>query len=381
MRVAFALDRFEPARGGLEIYAARLAEWLLEAGHAVHAVAFAFAVEGLPPELVRHPLPRPAGRRDRARAVSERLRTLPVDLIHDFGIGWRFDVLQLLGGSRRTARRAQLRASGLRERLRALVNAWRERGSGELERRQLAPGAGRLVVPSSMVKAQLVADYGVEPRRITVVPNGVDTERFSPAVRAALRPAARASLGLDDDDVAFLFVGRNYRLKGLAPALAALAALGAAGRHARCFVLGAAPDAELERLVAASGAAGRVRLCGAVADPRPHYAAADVVLHPTFYDAGSLTVLEGWAMGLPAITTRRNGVAELWPADVPGWMVADPRNARALTAAVRGALDPARRADAGACGRAVAVRHSEARTFAALGAIYEEITRARAARG
>jgi UDP-glucose:(heptosyl)LPS alpha-1,3-glucosyltransferase len=377
MRVALALDRFEPARGGLESYAARLAGWLLEAGHVVHAVAFAFAEDGLPPGLIRHPLPRPPGRMDRARAVTEGLAMTPVDVIHDFGVGWRFDVLQILGGSRRSALHAQRRASPLRERLGALVNAWREWRGDELERRRLAPGPGRIVAASAMVKAQLVADYGVAPHRITIVPNGVDTERFSPTVAAALRPAARARLEFGDQDVVFLFVGRNYRLKGLAPALRAIATLGADGRHARCVVLGAVSDAGLEGLVAASGVAGRVRLCGAVADPRPYYAAADVVLHPTFYDTGSLAVLEGWAMGLPAITTRRNGVAELWPADVPGWIVDDPRKGRALTAALRGALDPARRAEAGRRGREVAVRHDETRAFARLAAIYEDIVEAR----
>ena len=59
MRVAVALDRFEPARGGLETYAAQLVRWLLATEHSVHAVAFAFA-DDLPPGLVRHPLPRPA---------------------------------------------------------------------------------------------------------------------------------------------------------------------------------------------------------------------------------------------------------------------------------------------------------------------------------
>ena len=47
----------------------------------------------------------------------------------------------------------------------------------------------------------------------------------------------------------------------------------------------------------------------------PYYAAADLYVHPTFYDPCSLVVLEAAACGLPIITSRYNGAAELFRGD------------------------------------------------------------------
>ena len=50
---------------------------------------------------------------------------------------------------------------------------------------------------------------------------------------------------------------------------------------------------------------------GCVADTSPFYAAADIAVQATYYDACSLATLESLASGLPVITTRANGAAEL----------------------------------------------------------------------
>ena len=63
---------------------------------------------------------------------------------------------------------------------------------------------------------------------------------------------------------------------------------------------------------------------GAIDDPVPYYAAADVFVLPTFYDPCSLSVSEAAASGLPSVTTRFNGAAELLTEGVDGSVISDP---------------------------------------------------------
>ena len=90
-------------------------------------------------------------------------------LVHDFGVGWKFDLLHQHAGSRR-ARSGEGCAPCLPA---AASAAWidhvRSGRQGELERRQYGPGPGRIVAVSRMVKTQLARDYAVDPARIEVV--------------------------------------------------------------------------------------------------------------------------------------------------------------------------------------------------------------------
>jgi UDP-glucose:(heptosyl)LPS alpha-1,3-glucosyltransferase len=370
--VALVLERFTPGRGGRESWAARFAAWLLERGDEVHGVAFEFDHDALPSGLLRHTVPRPPGRINRARALEDCLGGLPDALVHDFGAGWCYDVLHVHDGSRRTMLRQAIRARPLGGRLLGLlerVRAWRER---QVERNQYTRGRGRIVAVSHMVKRHLARDYGVDPARIEVVWNGVDPAAFSPAYRERERPEARRRLELGDAST-FLLVGHNYRLKGLAVALRALARLVGEGHAVRLCVVGNGPVEAFAGDVARFGLGRHVRFYQGVTDPRPYLAASDVLLHPTFFDACSLVVLEAWAMGVPAITTRWNGVHELWPAAEDEWLVAEPGDTNAVAQAMRRALDPARRAAAGRVARSVALANRLEMNFARIAAIYEEI--------
>jgi glycosyltransferase involved in cell wall biosynthesis len=120
-------------------------------------------------------------------------------------------------------------------------------------------------------------------RDAAVVANGVDTELFAPADRAA----ARESLGLAPDGRYALFVGRFEAGKGAEQALRG--ALGAG----------------YELLVAGRGAPARAQSLGVLGPERlAHaYAASDCVLLPSLYEACSLVVLEAIACGRPLLTT------------------------------------------------------------------------------
>ena len=153
--------------------------------------------------------------------------------------------------------------------------------SGLAER--LAARRAVTVAVSESTADELRRFYGLTVDR--VIPNGVDTTIFSPAVS---RDAARDALGLSSTERYALFVGRNEHRKGgdlLRPACEAAGA--------RLLTAG---DAHLGDDIVNLGALDTASLALA-------YRAADCVLFPTRYEACSYVVLEALASGTPLVTT------------------------------------------------------------------------------
>jgi len=98
-------------------------------------------------------------------------------------------------------------------------------------------------------------------------------------------------------------------------------------------------------------------------------AAADALLHPTFYDACSLACLEAWASGLPVVVSREDGASSLLTEGVQGWVVRDPGDAREIAFRMKELLDPGRREAMGAQARVLAEHNDAADAFQRLEAL------------
>jgi UDP-glucose:(heptosyl)LPS alpha-1,3-glucosyltransferase len=374
MKVALVLDRFNPRLGGLEHWSHQFATWLLSAGHEVHVIAFAFAPDFLPPGLVIHLLDQPPSRVECAAAVEKRLRALSLDVIHDLGTGWFFDVFHPQFGSRIAGYRRNLLSLPLVQRIRDWLSPARHRRYRQLravERRQYSTNTGVIIPVSRMVQAHLQTLHGVDPARMTLVYNGVDTHRFSPGHRSQYRAMMRSRLGLRRETL-YLFVAHNFRLKGLVTVLKAMRLLVAAGCPGHLAVVGGGPVETFRRIAARLGVSAQTTFCGFVNETVPYYAAADVFVFPTFYDPCSLVALEAWASGLPVITSRFNGAAELMTPGEEGAVVDDPRDARQLATQMEFLLDESARARMAGAARALAVEHSTQMQFRAIMKVYHQ---------
>jgi UDP-glucose:(heptosyl)LPS alpha-1,3-glucosyltransferase len=178
-----------------------------------------------------------------------------------------------------------------------------------------------VIAVSEKVKAEIEIFYGVEPKKIVVIPLGVDAAVFHPGSRDLLRQTARVGLGIEPDDFVLVFVGADYRLKGLMTLLGALKQL---PRHVKALTVGVEPDAALRHLVADGGLEDRVKFVGRTSEPNRYYAAADCFVLPTRYDTFSLATLEAMASGLPVIVTRAAGVSELLTDGLDSIILQDP---------------------------------------------------------
>jgi UDP-glucose:(heptosyl)LPS alpha-1,3-glucosyltransferase len=171
--------------------------------------------------------------------------------------------------------------------------------------------------------------YRIPDERIKVVYNGVDVERFHPRNRT-YREEIRGRHGIGDELV-ILFVSNNFRMKGLGSLMKALAKVKNGGRPPfKLLILGRDQKDSYLRLAKGMGILGEVIFAGSTNEPEKYYGASDLLVHPTFYDACSLTVLEALASGLPVITTYSNGASGIMTQGQEGFVISDPRDDQSL---------------------------------------------------
>jgi glycosyltransferase involved in cell wall biosynthesis len=164
---------------------------------------------------------------------------------------------------------------------------------------------------------QLSSRRALRPKA-TYVPNGVEAP--SPSEVAALRAQWRSRLGLQEDTVLIMGVGRlasqkrfdrfldiidKVKTDGPVQAVIAGADLGC-----RC---------DLERQIEGLGLDNIVRLIGTVPDARELICAADIFLLTSDHEGTPNVILEAMAAGRPCVATRVNGVGELIEDGVTGF--------------------------------------------------------------
>ncbi|MGW3450922.1 glycosyltransferase [Streptomyces sp. NPDC001076] len=205
--------------------------------------------------------------------------------------------------------------------------------------------------------------------RYTVVPNGIDTEHFTPGPFTPGERLAGAPL--------VVCVGRLCRQKGQDVLLRAWPEVLRRVPDARLALVGDGPDRDaLRRLAAASASASAsVEFVGPVADVRPWYRAADLVVLPSRWEGMALAPLEALACGRPVLVTDVDGARESLPPGHAAHCLVPPGRPGALAGAVAALLlDPELRASLGDQGRRhVLSTHDVRRTAEAVAELYREL--------
>ncbi len=185
---------------------------------------------------------------------------------------------------------------------------------------RLATMCAQRVVCVSQDSRRLSAREGVADRRLTVIRNGIDTQRFT-----YLGPAPGGPV---------VMVGRLVPLKGVDTLLRAVALV----VHQRAdFRLEVAGDGEarpgLEALARELGLDNHVRFLGNVRDVPGLLARSACLVLPSLSEGISLTLLEAMARGLPVVATDVGGNPEVVEDGVTGRLV-PPANPEQLAAAL-----------------------------------------------
>ncbi len=196
------------------------------------------------------------------------------------------------------------------------VSSWVERTAYE--------AAAGVVAVSAAMRDDVLRSYpDVDPERVHVVHNGIDTTSWSPV----LDPDRVRALGVDPDRPSVIFVGRITRQKGLPLFLRAAAAL---PPEVQLVLCAGAPDtpeimAEVSGLVAGLAAErdGVVWIDQML--PRPDVVAlltaATVFACPSIYEPLGIVNLEAMACETAVVATATGGIPEVVVPGETGWLV------------------------------------------------------------
>lgn len=206
------------------------------------------------------------------------------------------------------------------------------------------------IAPSTAAAARLAELARIPERRIHVLPNGIDLDRYDRPELEAGRAATRGALGVGQGEPLVLMPAVLRAGKGHEVLLDAATALRARVPHARILLAGDGPlEGALRARAAPLGEA--VVFLGRRDDVPALLAACDLVVLPSFTEALPTALLEAAAAGRPVVATRTGGTPEvvrdgvtgvLVPPDDPGMLadamaalLTDPARSRAMGAVAR----------------------------------------------
>lgn len=379
IRFAVGLRDFSKKKGGAERYLVDLCTRMAIEGHEVHVYTehqgeedsdiYFHSVKTIPfPKSLRH--------LSFAVRATKKIENGNYDITFGVGNTLKADILQPHGGVHWAWFWRSLRIYGnpLLWLIKFLgriispkqwVSGWIEDAPYQKKRLQ------SVIAISDMVKQDIIRWYHIPEERITVVYNGVDIEHFHPRNRQH-REEIRIRHGIGRDELVFLFVSNNFRMKGLDFLIKALAELKKEGSlFFKLLVVGRDRKEPYLHLGKKLGISERVIFAGSTDEPEKYYGAADLLIHPTFYDACSLTVLEALASGLPVITTYSNGASGIITQGQEGFIVSDPRDIQDLVEKITFFLDHEKVQRVSNAARHLAESHSLERNWREVKSVFE----------
>lgn len=178
-----------------------------------------------------------------------------------------------------------------------------------LEKNQFTPNKQRAwLAVSHYVKANVQESYALPDECFRIAYPGVGTgfNQNPPANRTA----DRLNLGVAENELALLFVGTEFKRKGLDALLQAVAL--ARSAPFKLLVAGGGDSRSYAATAEQLGIKDRVIFLGLVSDIERIYALADIFVLPTLNDPFGMSIMEAMASGVPAITScaAYNGCAE-----------------------------------------------------------------------
>jgi glycosyltransferase involved in cell wall biosynthesis len=227
--------------------------------------------------------------------------------------------------------------------------------------------ADAVIANSQWTADHILREYKKKPKRLVVIPRGVDLALFDPA---SIPPdnvtALRGKWGVGEKDFVAFLPGRLTRWKGqgvLIDAMTRLKAKGVLGT-ARAIFAGDAQgrdeyEKELREKIAEAGLSYHVFIVGHVDDMATAYAASDAVISAsTDPEAFGRVAAEASAMAKPVIASDHGGARETVLTNVSGFLV-PPGDAEALATALEKviATPPHGRVNMGMAGRAHIIRN------------------------
>ena len=310
MKVCIAIEKFDPHVGGAERYCWDFAHFLSQKGHDVTIICMKAATpdtDAIKISLVK-PFKFPQFLRHLSFSLLHYFKARKItDYIH-FCVGNTFymNIYQPHGGLHRAwfLRETLRHPAGIRIAARVL----KYMNPKDIVQRALEWWTFKITKPeviaiSKMVVRDIRFWFGYSRSMLYLIPNGIDVKKFTPD-NIRHRDKIRSRYKIEQNDFVFLFLANNLALKGFDVLIKATKSLN--NLPVKLLVIG---PYNLKIKRKAKCLSNSIIFGGKANDPEFIYPACDCLVHPSFYDACSLVVLEALASGIPVITTRANGAS------------------------------------------------------------------------
>lgn len=205
--------------------------------------------------------------------------------------------------------------------------------------RRLIPCWGeKIVAISDQVRDHLMKDFGIDAKRIDLIYNGVDLERFAP-LREQIIQEQKRRLGLDASKKTIGHIGRLSSVKGQYLLILAAEKLILKKRDIQLIIIGDGPERDnLLSLIKENGLSGIVSIKPAVDNTGLALSAMDVFVMPSLQEGLGISMLEAQAQGIPVAASRIGGIPTVIRDGETG-LLFEPRNVEAMVASIERLLD------------------------------------------
>ena len=219
--------------------------------------------------------------------------------------------------------------------------------------KKLMKRSDALIAVSKYTVDELTELYGIDEKKIHVIYNGVDVQKFKPRPD---RTELRRDFGLEAEKKIVLFVGRLYHRKGLEILLRSIPPVLQEFSDVKFVISGKGfkeKEESLRNLAKQLDIEDHVTFMGYVPDEKlPNlYSASDIFVLPAIYENFPFAILEAQATGLPVISTKVGGIPEFLVDNENGFLI-DAGDSAQLTQRVLALLqDPKLAKEMGMRGR------------------------------
>lgn len=185
----------------------------------------------------------------------------------------------------------------------------------------------KVIAISEVIKRELIENYKLDESIIEVVYNGTNIDEFNPKNIELYKDDIRKKHLIKEGDLVLLFVAAEFKRKGLRVILDAMIKL---DENIKLLVVGGDKKGDFEALIKKYGLDKRVIFVGRTKEVYKYYAASDIFVFPTKYEAFGQVITEAAATGIPVITSKLSGAAELFKHNVDAVLLDNPNDSNEL---------------------------------------------------
>lgn len=171
--------------------------------------------------------------------------------------------------------------------------------------------AKRIIANSNMIKGEIISTYGINPQKIDVIYNGVESKNINH--ESSFKKLSK-EFDLDQNSPILLYVGSGFKRKGVEEFLTIISKL--KNKNIKAFVIGKEKNLKCyQQLSKDLRIDKKVIFTGPRDDVDDFYTIGDIFLFPTRYEPFSNVVLEAMSFENAVFTTQQNGAHEVLDKD------------------------------------------------------------------